>query len=233
VARFLPLWRAVTEGEAGALKSAREFILAQNWGGDDGSWTPEMVAGVMINPFYAVELDPTLTVRHDPLISEEDWVKVNVRVIEQYGPEFFLHALLRILKGEYVGEEVDSPFGYQSSSREMDVDEASEAFDFACGQILRRLRAEPNLLARSITAFHSDANLAKEEREEVLRAESDPSLMREVMTLSPESWPEVSEEAHWLAFAYLVKEGKTVGRPNLPPEQRFLINWRVPEPPDA
>ncbi|SPT64506.1 hypothetical protein [Actinomadura madurae] len=233
VARFLPLWRAVTEGEAGALKSAREFILAQNWGNDDGSWTPEMVAGVMINPFYAVELEPTLTVRHDPLISEEDWVKVNVRVIEQYGAEFFLHALLRILKGEYVGEEEDSPFGYQSSSQEMDVDEAREAFDFACGQILQRLRAEPNLLARSIKAFHSDASLDKEEREDVLRAESDPSLMREVMTLSPESWSEVSEEAHWLVFAYLVKEGKTVGRPNLPPEQRFLINWRIPEPPDA
>ena len=66
-----------------------------------------------------------------------------------------------------------------------------------------------------------------------MRAESDPSLMREIMTLSPESWPEVSEEAHWLVFAYLVKESRTVDRPGLPLEQRFLITWRIPEPPDA
>ncbi|MEV4224857.1 hypothetical protein [Nonomuraea sp. NPDC049725] len=233
VARFLPLWRAVKEGDAGALKSAREFVLAQGWGDDGGSWTPEMVAGVMINPFNAVQLDPALTARHDPLVSEEEWVKVNLRVIEQHGAEFFLYALLRILKGEYVGEEGGSPYGYQSPSQEMDEDTAREAFDFACGQILRRLRAEPNLLARSIKAFHSDDSLDEEEREEILRAESDPSLMREVMTLSPESWLEVSEEAHLLVFTYLVKEGRTVGRPGLPPEQRFLITWRVPELPDV
>ncbi|MDX3103862.1 hypothetical protein [Nonomuraea angiospora] len=233
VARFLPLWRAVKEGDAGVLKSAREFVLAQGWGDDGGSWTPEMFAGVMINPFNAVELDPALTARHDPLISEEEWVKVNLRVIEQYGAEFFLYALLRILKGEYVGEEGGSPYGYQSPSQQMDEDTAREAFDFACGQILRRLRAEPNLLARSIKAFHCDDSLDEEEREEILRAESDPSLMREVMTLSPESWPEVSEEAHLLVFTYLVKEGRTVGRPGLPPEQRFLITWRVPELPDV
>ncbi|MCO6005256.1 hypothetical protein NE236_09685 [Actinoallomurus purpureus] len=233
MARFLPLWRAVREGDAGALKSAREFVLAQSWGEDSGSWTPEMLAGVMINPFNAVELDPTLTAQHEPLFSEEEWVKINLRVIEEYGAEFFLHALLRILKGEYVGGEAGSPYGYQPSGQEMDEDEAREAFDFACDQIVRRLRAEPNLLARSIKAFHSDDSLDEDEREEVMRAESDPSLVREVMTLSPESWPEVSEEAHWLVFSYLVKEGKTVGRPGLPPEQRFLITWRIPEPPEA
>ncbi|MEV1249973.1 hypothetical protein [Nonomuraea sp. NPDC049750] len=232
VARFLPLWRAVKEGDAGALKSAREFVLAQSWGDDVGSWTPEMVAGVTINPFNAVELDPALTARHDPLISEEEWVKANLGVIEQYGAEFFLYALLRILKGEYVGEERGSPYGYQSPSQDMDEDTAREAFDFACDQIRRRLRAEPNLLARSIKAFHCDDSLDEEEREEILRAESDPSLMREVMTLSPESWLEVSEEAHLLVFTYLVKEGRTVGRPGLPPEQRFLITWRVSESPD-
>lgn len=86
MARFLPLWRAVKEGDAGTLKSAREFVLAQSWG-DGSSWTPEMLAGVMINPFNAVQLDPVLTARHDPLFSEEDWVKVNLRIIEEHDAE--------------------------------------------------------------------------------------------------------------------------------------------------
>ncbi|MFI7030149.1 hypothetical protein ACIBK1_15730 [Microbispora rosea] len=232
VAHFLPLWRAVKEGDVGALKSAREFVLARSWGDDGGSWTPEMMAGVMINPFNAVELDPTLTSRHDPLISEEEWVKLSLRLIEEFGAEFFLYALLRILKGEYVGEEKGSPFGYQFPGQEMDEGTAREAFDFACDQIVRRLRTEPNLLARSIRAFYCDDSLDEEERQEVTRAESDPSLMREVMTISPENWPEVSEEARLLIFTYLVKEGRTVGRPGLPPEQRFLITWRIPELPD-
>ncbi|MFC0040729.1 hypothetical protein [Actinomadura rayongensis] len=232
VARFLPLWRAVKEGDAGSLKSARELFL-QGWGGEDGTWTPEMVAGMLINPFNAVEIDPALVAPHEPLIAEEDWVKVALRVIEESGAEFFLHALLRILKGDYLGGEHGAPFGYRSATDELNEDEAQEVFDFVCEQMVRRLRTEPNLLARSIKAFHDDGDIDDEERERVLRAESDPSLMREVMTLSPESWDEVSEEAHWLVFAYLVEEGAVVGRPNLPPEQRFSITWRIPEPEGA
>lgn len=218
IARIRPLWRTVREGEAGALKSAREFVLAQSWGEESGSWTPEMVAGVIINPFNAVELAPELIYQHEPLISEEDWVRANLRVIEQSGAEFFLHALLRILKGEYV------------AGQDTDDDEIGEAFDFACDQIVRRLDTEPNLLARSISAFREDDSVDEETRQQVAEAESDMSLMREVMTISPESWEEVSEEAHWLVYTYLVKEGMTVGNPGLPAEQRFRITWRIPEP---
>jgi len=38
---------------------------------------------------------------HEPLISEEDWVKANVSLIQELGPETYLRNLLSILKGNY------------------------------------------------------------------------------------------------------------------------------------
>ncbi len=34
------------------------------------------------NPFYAINIDEGLAVPHEPLISEDDWVKANIRLIE-------------------------------------------------------------------------------------------------------------------------------------------------------
>ena len=59
-ARFLPLWRATDEGESGALKSFQE-LLHSGWGGEDGRWTPELVMGMLVNPFSAIEIHPSLT----------------------------------------------------------------------------------------------------------------------------------------------------------------------------
>lgn len=228
VARFLPLWRVVQEGDSGALKSGREFALSESWGEESGEWTPEQVAGIMINPFGAIQVDPTLTRPHKPILTEDQWVEVNRRTIEEYGAEFFLRALLRTLKGDYVGAESGAPYGY--SNQDHEVTEAFEAFRYGCEQILRRLHAEPNLLQRSIAAMRSDETMNREDRAEMLRQEADPALMKEVMTVTPETWHEVSEEAHHMVFGYLIKEGRTVGRPGLPSEQRFLITWRIPEP---
>lgn len=47
------------------------------------------------------------------------------------------------------------------------------------------------------------------------------------------SQDEISEEAHFVVFMYLVKEGKAAGRPGLPPAQRYQITWRVPEPAES
>lgn len=228
VARFFPVWRVLKEGEAGRLKSARELALSDGWGGDDGKWTPELVAGTLVNPFVAIQIDSSLAAPHEPFISEDEWVQVGMRVIEESGAEFFLRALLKTLKGDYVGAEGGAPFGYSDPGYE--TDEAYEAFQYSSEQILRRLGAEPNLLQRSIAAMRADKTLTAEDRTEMLRVESDLALMREVMTVTPETWHEVSEEAHFVVFMYLVKEGSTAGRPNLPPAQRFKITWRVPEP---
>ncbi|MFF9053480.1 hypothetical protein ACF09Z_20315 [Streptomyces erythrochromogenes] len=228
VARFLPLWRAVREGESGGMKSAQELALSQGWGPADGQWSPEAVLGVLINPFNAIEIDPSLAVPHEPMITEDQWVQVGVRLIEEHGAELALRALLRTLQGDYVGAVEGSPFGYHDPDQTM-ID-GHAVFHYGCDQILRRLGVEPNLLQRSIGTMHADSTMDREERIRMLRAESDASLMREVMTATPETWHELSEEAHLQVFGYLIKEIQSVGRPGLPADQRFRITWRVPEP---
>ncbi len=210
------------------MKSARELVLG-GWGGEDGQWTAEQVVGVLSNPYNAIEIHPSLATPHETLISEDDWVRVSLRTIEESGAEFFLRALLRSLKGDYVGADEGVPYGYRDPGSE--VAEAHAVFQFGCLEILRRLRHEPNLLQDSIRAMRSDETMDREERLEMLEAESDLALMREIMTVTPATWDEVSEEAHHLVFGYLIKEVRPVGRPDLPPCERFQITWRVPEPP--
>ncbi|MFD0572886.1 hypothetical protein ACFQ0T_31170 [Kitasatospora gansuensis] len=102
-------------------------------------------------------------------------------------------------------------------------------FRYGCQEIVRRLRAEPNLLPASIRAMHADDTMDREDRIEMLRAEADHSLVREVMTLTPDTWDEISEEAQHQVFGYLVKSMIPVGRPGQPPSERFLITWRIPD----
>lgn len=229
VARFLPLWHAAREGEPGGMKSARELALSVGWGTDDGHWTPEALLGMMINPFNAIEIDPSLAVPHEPLVSEDEWVQLGVQLIKEHGAELALRALLRTLKGDYVGAVEGSPFGYQNPDQE--VVDAYMAFRYGCDRILQRLATEPNLLQRSISAMHADETMDREDRISMLQAESDPSLMREIMIAAPQSWDDLSEEAHHQIFGYLIKSISPAGRVGLPPEQRFQITWRIPEPP--
>lgn len=54
---------------------------------------------MIANPFYAIEFDPVLAARYDPIISEDQWVAANVHLITELGPEPYLRNLLAILKG--------------------------------------------------------------------------------------------------------------------------------------
>ncbi|ONI53609.1 MULTISPECIES: hypothetical protein [Streptomyces] len=229
-ARFLPLWRATREGESGALKSFQE-LLNGGWGGEDGKWTPELVMGTMLNPFSAIQIHPSLAAPHEPLISEDDWVRAVQMQIEEQGTEHVLRLLLHMLKGDYVGAEEGAPYGYRNADRE--AMEAYEAFRYGCAEILRRLRAEPNLLAESIRAMRADETMDRDDRAEMLENESDLSLMREVLIVTPDTWDDVSEEAHHMIFGYLIKQISPVGRIGLPDAERFRITWRIPEPPAA
>jgi hypothetical protein len=64
-------------------------------------WTPAQVTGIIGNPFYAINIAPVLAEPHPPLISEDQWVANNVKLIEDVGPEAYLRNLLSILKGNY------------------------------------------------------------------------------------------------------------------------------------
>ncbi|MET8980370.1 hypothetical protein ABZX85_32670 [Streptomyces sp. NPDC004539] len=226
-ARFLLLRRSIGEGESGARKSFQE-LLHGGWGGEDGRWNPELVMGAMLNPFSAIEIHPSLAAPHDPIVSEDEWIQLMVRQIEEQGTEHTLRVLLHMLKGDYVGADEGAPYGYSNPDRE--ALEAYAAFRYGCQETLRRLRNEPNLLAESIRAMRADETMDRDDRAEMLENESDLSLMREVMIVAPDTWEEVSEEAQHMVFGYLIKQISPVGPFGRPDAERFHIIWRIPEP---
>ena len=66
-----------------------------------GNWTPGDVTGIVGNPFYAITVDEMFTVPHEPMLSEDEWIAANVKLIKQLGPGAWLRNLLSILKGNY------------------------------------------------------------------------------------------------------------------------------------
>lgn len=52
------------------------------------------------NPFYAINIDKSLVDEHEPLISEEDWVKTNAKLIKEIGEEDWLYRLLDALRAK-------------------------------------------------------------------------------------------------------------------------------------
>jgi hypothetical protein len=80
------------------------LVMIKGYGGgmaDQQDWTPGDVASMVANPFYAINLDEGLALPHEPLISEDDWVRANVGLIEELGADAYLRHLLSILKGNY------------------------------------------------------------------------------------------------------------------------------------
>jgi hypothetical protein len=56
--------------------------------------TKEMFA----NPFYAVNISPSLITEHEPMVSKEQWIKVNAKLIDELGKEEWLKRLLSVLE---------------------------------------------------------------------------------------------------------------------------------------
>lgn len=53
---------------------------------------------IYINPFYAINIEPSLFAKHEVMVSEEQWVEVNVKLIDELGAKEWLTQLLHILK---------------------------------------------------------------------------------------------------------------------------------------
>src|ERR1019366_7329564 len=66
---------------------------------DDDDWTPGDITGMIANPFYAITIDEGLPLPQEPMISEDDWIKANITLISELGPEPYLRNLLSVLKG--------------------------------------------------------------------------------------------------------------------------------------
>jgi hypothetical protein len=54
---------------------------------------------MLINPFYAINIDPGLADEHDPLVTEEQWVQANLKLIDEIGAHEWLQHLLAVLQG--------------------------------------------------------------------------------------------------------------------------------------
>ena len=42
---------------------------------DHDNWTPGDITDVIANPFYEITIDEGLTLPHEPMISEDDWIE--------------------------------------------------------------------------------------------------------------------------------------------------------------
>jgi hypothetical protein len=61
-------------------------------------WNAEQVTRLAVNPYYAVTLAESLCTPHPPLISKDEWVQANVRLIDELGAEAWLRTLLDVLE---------------------------------------------------------------------------------------------------------------------------------------
>ena len=80
-----------------------------------GDFSIDDLKRMFANPFYAINFDPGLFPAHEPLISKEEWVLVNLRMIteDDEGNKYdlseeaieavkrWLHQLLDVLEGGY------------------------------------------------------------------------------------------------------------------------------------
>lgn len=55
----------------------------------------------LINPFYAITIHPDLLGEHQPLVTKEQWVAANARLIDELGVEAWLAQLLATLEGNF------------------------------------------------------------------------------------------------------------------------------------
>jgi hypothetical protein len=59
------------------------------------------VTAMLINPIYAVSIDPDLAGKHEAIISKQRWIEANKRLIDEIGLDAWLHRLLAVLEGDF------------------------------------------------------------------------------------------------------------------------------------
>lgn len=65
---------------------------------------------MLVNPIYAISIHPDLEGQHEPIVSREQRVDANRRLIEELGADEWLRSLLAVLEGDFPrGPAPDSP----------------------------------------------------------------------------------------------------------------------------
>jgi hypothetical protein len=75
-------------------------------------WSEDDVAAMLINPVYAVSINPDLVGRHESIVTKERWIQANKRLIEEVGAEQWLRRLLAVLEGDYPASPDDPTTTY-------------------------------------------------------------------------------------------------------------------------
>ncbi len=74
-----------------------------------GQVTPEQIQGILINPFYAIQVAPQLVETHTPSMHDEEWITGNSSLIQEMGAEQWLVSLLDVLQGN-TSHELVNPY---------------------------------------------------------------------------------------------------------------------------
>lgn len=71
-------------------------------------------AAMLINPVYAISINPDLAASHEPIVPKERWIEANQRLMDEIGTEAWLRRLLVVLEGDYPASPDDptAAFGY-------------------------------------------------------------------------------------------------------------------------
>jgi hypothetical protein len=73
-------------------------------------WTAGDITGIVANPFYAINIEQGLALPHEPMISEDDWIKANVKLTGELGPGPYLRNLCPSSKATIPADSAGSPF---------------------------------------------------------------------------------------------------------------------------
>lgn len=69
----------------------------------DHNLSPDELAKVFMNPFYAIDIAPSLIGEHEKAVTKDEWVQGNMKVIEEIGLDKWLHGILDVLETGGVG----------------------------------------------------------------------------------------------------------------------------------
>lgn len=67
-----------------------------------GNLDTESAKKIFINPFYAITIEEIFAQPHEPLVTKEQWIIVNEKLIREVGAKQWLETLLNVLEGDYI-----------------------------------------------------------------------------------------------------------------------------------
>lgn len=82
--------------------------LAESTSAEDNFWcisidssvtSREVAEALVVNPYYVVNLAPGLFKPHETVVTEQQWIEANRKLLAAVGDERYLRLLLDVLKG--------------------------------------------------------------------------------------------------------------------------------------